>query len=73
MINTPSPALAHAIYNATGIWFRELIQGVKYGSPWGINDDMPSVAKHYAATSKNGNELEIVAKYVITQAGSVST
>ena len=24
VINTPSPALAHAIYNATGIWFREL-------------------------------------------------
>ena len=24
VINTPSPALAHAIYNATGKWFREL-------------------------------------------------
>ena len=24
VINTPSPALAHAIYNATGLWFREL-------------------------------------------------
>lgn len=24
VINTPSPALAHAIYNATGVWFREL-------------------------------------------------
>lgn len=24
VINTPSPALAHAIYNATGIWFKEL-------------------------------------------------
>lgn len=24
VINTPSPALAHAIFNATGIWFREL-------------------------------------------------
>lgn len=24
VINTPSPAIAHAIYNATGIWFREL-------------------------------------------------
>ena len=24
VINTPSPALAHAIYNATGVWHREL-------------------------------------------------
>ena len=24
VINTPAPALAHAIYNATGLWFREL-------------------------------------------------
>lgn len=24
VINTPSSALAHAIYNATGLWFREL-------------------------------------------------
>ena len=24
VINTPSPAIAHAIYNATGLWFREL-------------------------------------------------
>lgn len=24
VINTPAPALAHAIYNATGVWFREL-------------------------------------------------
>ena len=24
VINTPAPALAHAIANATGIWFREL-------------------------------------------------
>ena len=24
VINTPSPALAHAIYNATGVWFKEL-------------------------------------------------
>lgn len=24
VINTPSPAIAHAIYNATGIWFKEL-------------------------------------------------
>ena len=24
VIDTPSPALAHAIYNATGLWFREL-------------------------------------------------
>ena len=24
VINTPSPAIAHAIYNATGIWLREL-------------------------------------------------
>lgn len=24
VINTPSPAIAHAVYNATGIWFREL-------------------------------------------------
>lgn len=24
VINTPSPAIAHAIYNATGCWFREL-------------------------------------------------
>ena len=24
VINTPSPALAHAIYNATGVWFRQL-------------------------------------------------
>ena len=24
LINTPAPALAHAIYNATGLWFREL-------------------------------------------------
>lgn len=24
VINTPSPALAHAIFNATGVWFREL-------------------------------------------------
>ncbi len=24
VINTPSPALAHAIYNATGTWFKEL-------------------------------------------------
>ena len=24
VINTPSPAIAHAIANATGIWFREL-------------------------------------------------
>lgn len=24
VINTPAPALTHAIYNATGVWFREL-------------------------------------------------
>ena len=24
VINTPSPAIAHAIYNATGVWHREL-------------------------------------------------
>ena len=24
VINTPSPAIAHAIYNATGVWYREL-------------------------------------------------
>lgn len=24
VINTPSPAIAHAVYNATGVWFREL-------------------------------------------------
>ena len=24
VINTPSPAIAHAVYNATGTWFREL-------------------------------------------------
>lgn len=24
VINTPAPALAHAIFNATGVWFREL-------------------------------------------------
>lgn len=24
VVNTPSPAIAHAIYNATGIWFKEL-------------------------------------------------
>ena len=24
VINTPAPALAHAVYNATGLWFREL-------------------------------------------------
>lgn len=24
VINTPAPALAHAIANATGLWFREL-------------------------------------------------
>jgi CO/xanthine dehydrogenase Mo-binding subunit len=24
VINTPCPAIAHAVYNATGIWFREL-------------------------------------------------
>ena len=24
VINTPAPALAHAIANATGIWFKEL-------------------------------------------------
>ncbi len=24
VINTPAPALAHAIYNASGVWFREL-------------------------------------------------
>ncbi len=24
VINTPSPAIAHAVYNATGAWFREL-------------------------------------------------
>ena len=24
VINTPCPAIAHAIYNACGIWFREL-------------------------------------------------
>ena len=24
VINTPAPALTHAIYNATGIWFKEL-------------------------------------------------
>ena len=24
VINTPSPALAHAIFNATGVWHREL-------------------------------------------------
>ena len=24
VINTPSPALAHAVFNATGLWIREL-------------------------------------------------
>ena len=24
VINTPAPAIAHAVYNATGCWFREL-------------------------------------------------
>ena len=24
VINTPSPAIVHAVYNATGVWFREL-------------------------------------------------
>jgi CO/xanthine dehydrogenase Mo-binding subunit len=24
VINTPAPAIAHAVYNATGTWFREL-------------------------------------------------
>ena len=24
VINTPSPAIAHAIYRATGVWHREL-------------------------------------------------
>ncbi|MGI6030495.1 MAG: xanthine dehydrogenase family protein molybdopterin-binding subunit [Eubacteriales bacterium] len=24
VINTPAPAIAHALYNATGVWFREL-------------------------------------------------
>ena len=24
VINTPSPAIAHAIANATGLWFKEL-------------------------------------------------
>ena len=24
VINTPSPAITHAVYNATGVWFREL-------------------------------------------------
>ncbi|WP_405729071.1 hypothetical protein, partial [Anaerotignum sp.] len=24
VINTSSPAIVHAIYNATGVWFREL-------------------------------------------------
>ena len=24
VINTPSPAIAHAIYNATGVWLRDL-------------------------------------------------
>jgi CO/xanthine dehydrogenase Mo-binding subunit len=24
VINTPSPAIAHAIFNATGVWHREL-------------------------------------------------
>jgi CO/xanthine dehydrogenase Mo-binding subunit len=24
VINTPSPAIVHAIYNATGVWHREL-------------------------------------------------
>ena len=24
VINTPSPAIAHAVYNATGVWHREL-------------------------------------------------
>ena len=24
VINTPSPAIAHAIFNATGIWLRDL-------------------------------------------------
>ena len=24
VINTPAPALAHAVFNATGVWFREL-------------------------------------------------
>ena len=24
VINTPPPAIAHAVYNATGLWFREL-------------------------------------------------
>lgn len=24
VINTPSPAIAHAVYNATGVWVRDL-------------------------------------------------
>ena len=24
VINTPAPAIAHAIYRATGVWYREL-------------------------------------------------
>jgi len=24
VINTPAPAITHAVYNATGVWFREL-------------------------------------------------